>query len=821
MNVSYSWLKKYVDFDQTPSEVAEILTSIGLEVAAVEEHESIRGGLEGLVIGKVLTCVEHSNSDHLHVTTVDLGSKFSPDGPVQIVCGAPNIAAGQTVVVATIGTTLYSGEESFVIKKGKIRGEESFGMICSEVEIGVGTDASGIMVLPSDIPAGTLAKDYFEVISDHIIEVEITPNRVDGTSHYGVARDLYAYLKTHGYETALRKPELPEVKAIEEEPVTLSLLAPEACRRYSGIVIKDMTVGDSPKWLRNALEIIGQKSINNVVDVANYVLFELGQPLHTFDLDKITGDEIQVRLAKDGETLTTLDGNEIKLMERDLVIADAEKPMCLAGVMGGLDSGVTKDTKNMFLEIATFDPTFIRKSARRYGFNTDASFRFERGLDPEQIPDAMRRAISLILEVTGGHIASRVYDEYPEVLERYKVDLTIQKVQSLTGLPISEEKIIEILETLDIKVKENNNGALKLEVPRYRFDVTRDIDVIEDILRIYGYNEYPESKRLTSTISVNTPTDISIQMQQKVSEQLVGAGFNEILNNSLSKAVYYLDENEKGKAVQVMNPLSSDLSTMRMTLIHGGLETINFNLNRQAHNLRLFEFGNCYRRAEEGEPSPLAGFVENFRLGLWMTGDAAPMHWARKEYEAISYELKAVLMNVLTRLGLNQSELLIEKSGDSAVYEAAEIITLRGGDAIAKWGLVSRELLKKHDISTPVYFAEIEWNPIMDRVLNREVKFTPIPKFFAVKRDFALLVDKHVTFAAIEQVARKAGGKLLKSIVLFDVYEDSNHLPEGKKSYAVNFELQDPEKTLSDKVIDKTMNKIYDALNKSLGAELR
>lgn len=821
MNVSYSWLKQYVDFDQTPDEVGKILTSIGLEVASVEVQESVRGGLEGLVIGKVLTCIEHPNSDHLHITTVDLGSKFSPDGALQIVCGAPNIAAGQTVVVATIGTTLYSGEESFVIKKGKIRGEESHGMICSEVEIGVGSDASGIMVLPSDIPAGTLAKDYFEVMSDSVIEVEITPNRVDGTSHYGVARDLYAYLKTHGYQTALRKPILHEIEATNEEPIRLSVDAPEACSRYCGIVIKDMKVGESPKWLKNALEIIGQQSINNVVDVANYVLFELGQPLHTFDLDKIEGNEVRVRLAKDGELLTALDGSEIKLMEKDLVIADAHQPMCLAGVMGGINSGVDESTTNMFLEVATFDPTFIRKSARRHGFNTDASFRFERGLDPAQLDDAMKRAVALILELTGGHIASKIYDEYPVNKGAYKVSLSIEKVHSLTGLDIPEEKILEILEALEIVVKDNNHKVLSLEVPRYRFDVTRDIDVIEEILRIYGYNEYPESLQLTSTISVNTPTDISMQMQQKLSEQLVGAGFNEILNNSLSKASYYPDEIKEGKAVQVMNPLSNDLSTMRMTLLHGGLEVIHFNLNRQASNLKLFEFGNCYRKAIDGEQTPLKGYKEHFRLGIWMTGDDAPTHWARKEYAATPFELKAILTNVLTRMGLSMNEIVFAKCETGSNWDAAETISLRGGGVIAEWGLVSQALLTKHDIDTPVYFAQFEWNDIMERVLNRTIKASALPRFFAVKRDFALLVNKEVTFAEIEQIARKAGGKLLKNIVLFDVYEDSKHLPEGKKSYAVKFELQDSEQTLSDKVIEKTMNKIFEALNKALGAELR
>lgn len=830
MNISYSWLKKYVHFDLSVEEVCKILTSIGLEVAGIEERESIRGGLRGLVIGKVLTCRPHENSDHLSLTTVDLGSKFTSDEPLQIVCGAPNVAAGQTVVVATIGTELFSGEESFTIKKGKIRGEVSEGMICSEVEIGVGSDHSGILVLPDDVPAGTLASDYFGVISDLVIEIDITPNRVDATSHYGVARDLYAYLKVHGYETALMPPiPLNEIQAGEkflsedsaEEPLQLHLVSPEACSRYMGVVIEGMTVKESPKWLRDALETIGQKSINNVVDVANYVLFELGQPLHTFDLSKIGGGEVYVRLAHEGETMTALDGSEVKLTDRDLVIADTTHPMCLAGVMGSEESGVTMESTAMFLEVATFDPTFIRKSARRHGFSTDASFRYERGLDPEQLPYAMRRAVSLLLEVTGGRVASRVYDEYPERLKPYEVELKMQKLWSLTGLEIPEEKVREILEALEIEVAENSEGVLSLRVPRFRYDVTRDIDVIEEILRIYGYNEYPESTRLISSISVNTATDQSVALQKRISEQLTGAGFNEILNNSLSKASYYTAEIEAGEAVQLLNPLSSDLSTMRMTLLYGGLEVISFNLNRQAHGLRLYELGNVYRRAEEGEKTALKGFKESYRLGIWMTGDKLPDHWARKDHEVSLFELKAHLYNVLRRLGLQEGELLSEPCNECKRWDIAEQITLRGAGVIAKWGIVSQEILRALDIEVPVFYAEVKWNEIMSRVLKRETKVVEIARFPMVSRDFALLIDKHITFGEIELEARKAGGKLVKRVTLFDVYEDPKHLPEGKKSYAVNFGLQDSEKTLSDKVIDQTMNKIYEALNKKLGAQLR
>lgn len=817
MNISFSWLKKYVDFDLTPDEVGKVLTSIGLEVGGVEERESVRGGLRGLVIGKVLTCVEHSNSDHLHVTTVDIGS----GDPLQIVCGAPNIAAGQTVVVATVGTVLYDGDESFTIKKGKIRGVESVGMICSAKEIGLSGDHSGIMVLEEGIKPGMPAAEYFGITSDYVIEVDITPNRVDATSHYGVARDLYAFLKTHGYSTAIRKPECPKVEATNDEPIALFLDAPVAAPRYMGVVIKGMKVAESPKWLRDALETIGQRSINSVVDAANYVLFELGQPLHTFDLSKIQNNEIHVRLAAEGERLIALDGSELKLTDKDLVIADATKPLCLAGVMGGADSGVTMGTTDMFLEVATFHPTYIRKSARRHGFNTDASFRYERGLDPAQLPEAMQRAVALITELTGGKVESKIYDEYPEVQKPYEVTLTMEKLHQLTGLDIPEAKAIEILEALEIKVVENKAGKLELLVPRYRFDVTRDIDVIEDILRIYGYNEYPEDENLRSTISVKTPTDISVAMQKRISEQLTGAGFNEILNNSLSSASYYKEEIASGKAVQVMNPLSQDLSTMRMTLLHGGLEVINYNLNRQAHGLRLYEFGNTYRRAEEGEKTVLEGYKESYRLGIWMTGDAEPTHWARAEYGASVFELKAIVLNILRRMGLNEGEYFVERADDTTGFEAAERIALKGGATIATWGLVGQETLKLHDIDVPVYFAELEWRPIMERILRKDIKMKSIARFPMVKRDFALLIDKSITFADVEATARKVGGKLLKTVTLFDVYEDPKHLPEGKKSYAVAFGLQDAEQTLSDKVIEKTMNKIYEALNKQLGATLR
>ncbi len=818
MNISFAWLKKYIDFDMSPEEVGRALTSIGLEVGGIEEYESVKGGLKGLVIGKVLTCREHTNSDHLHVTTVDLGREISAE-PVQIVCGAPNIAAGQTVVVATEGTVLYSGGESFKIKKSKIRGEESRGMICSAAEIGVGESHEGIMVLPAELPAGLPASEYFDVKSDVVIEVDITPNRVDATSHYGVARDLYAYLKCRGIETALHLPE-GDVDFTDAEPVKVVVESPEACLRYSGVVVRGVKVAPSPDWLRQALESIGQKSINNIVDATNYVLHEMGQPLHAFDLAKMSGG-IRVRLARTGETLTTLDGVERKLTDRDLVICNDQVPQCLAGVMGGQDSGVADSTVDLFIESATFHPTFVRKSARRHVINSDSSFRFERGLDPEATIKALRRATSLIIELAGGEIASRLYDIYPVPQGPYQVELSYQKINSLVGIEIPREKVHEILAALEIRIVGERAGVMSLEVPRYRYDVTRDVDVIEDILRIYGYNEIPLTTKLTGTILPAGPSDVSMKLQQSISEQLVGAGFNEILNNSLSKETYYADESLSAKSVRLINPLSGDLSTMRQTLLFGGLESIVFNLNRKASGLRFFEFGTCYERVDESVQTPLKGYKETYRLGIWMTGDKTQGNWIEQGRTVSPYEVKAVLYNTLSRLGLSPAELEYASAEQDPYIGQGEVISLRGGAEVIRWGVVDGKITKGMDIDCPVYFAELDWRTILECLASRKVTITTVPKFPSVKRDFALLLDKSVPFVEVERVAYSTERKLLQSVTLFDVYEDAKHLPEGKKSYAVSFELRDAEKTLSEGTIEKTMSRLYDALHKELGAELR
>ena len=816
MNISYSWLRKYVDLPLTPEETARALTSLGLEVGGVVEFESIPGGLEGVVIGKVLTCVPHPNSDHLHITTVDIGA--DDGGVVQIVCGAPNISAGLTVPVATVGTTLYSDEGPFKIKKSKIRGEESFGMICSEVEIGVGSDASGIMILPDDLVAGTPAGDYFEIKKDAVIEIDITPNRSDATSHYGVARDLYAYLMTRGMKTALHTPEA-EVYYAEADPLSVQVSAQEGCLRYSGVVIEGITVAPSPEWLQEALHSIGQKPINNVVDITNFVLFELGQPLHAFDLNAIDG-VINVRYARPGEKLTTLEGQEHELMEKDVVIANSREALCLGGVMGGLGSGVSDSTTAIFLESATFHPTYVRKTARRYGLSTDSSFRFERGLDPKATDLALRRAASLIVEVCGGNIASKKYDIVNGDLSDRNVDLNLSKVNDLTGIKFEEQMVLDILKYLDIRVTSRVGDILSLEVPAYRYDVTRDVDVIEDILRVYGYDKVPMPTTVKGTVQYPTPTDRSVHLQRLIAEQLTGAGFNEILNNSLSKESYYTEEGAES-AVRVINALSSDLSVMRQTLLYGGLESISRNLKRRNANLRFYEFGSIYRKSASDEQTPTPGYAESFCLGIWMTGDESAPNWVTGVLKRGPFELKAIVQNVLTRLGISERELEEKATEGEYPFESGMEISSKRLGILVRWGIVDPQILNTTDIEVPVYYAEFDWRKLMKLHESRKITIADIPKYPAVKRDFALLVDENVSFEEIRKLAMKSEKKLLRSVTLFDVYEDPKHLPPGKKSYAVSFELRDEEKTLSDGTIQAVMKKIFGTLHKELGAELR
>ena len=820
MNISYNWLKEYVDFDLTPEEVSAALTSIGLETDGVEEVQSIKGGLEGLVVGEVLTCEPHPNSDHMHITTVDLGE----GEPVQIVCGAANVAAGQKVIVATLGTKLYDGDQSFTIKKSKLRGVESNGMICAEDEIGVGTSHDGIIVLPQDVVPGTLAKDYYNIKSDYVFEVDITPNRADACSHYGVARDLYAWLVQNGYQTSLHRPETSEFK-VDNHDMDIDVVVEntEACPRYAGVAIKNVTVKESPEWLQNKLRLIGVRPVNNIVDITNYILHAYGQPMHCFDADKIKGGKIVVKTCQEGTKFVTLDEVERKLSERDLMICNAEEPMCIAGVFGGLDSGTTEATKDVFLESAYFHPTWVRKTARRHGLSTDSSFRFERGIDPNGTIYALKEAAILVKELAGGEIASDIKDNYPAPVADFAVELSYEYVNSLVGKVIPAETIKSIVTSLEMKIVAETAEGLSLSVPAYRVDVQRPCDVVEDILSIYGYNNVEIPTSLKSSLNVEGEVDKSVKLQNLVSEQLVGCGFNEILNNSLTAASYYdgLETYKPENLVRVMNPLSNDLNVMRASLLFGGLECIQHNANRKNADLRFFEFGNCYHfNAEKKNPEKvLAAYSEELHLGLWLTGKYISNSWAHPDMNSSVYELKAYVLNIFSRLGVNLGAMVFGNLSDD-IYSVAISIHTRGGKLVATFGVLSKKLQKAFDIDNEVYYADINWKELMKAIKGKKVTYTEISKFPAVKRDLALLIDKKVQFAEIEKIAYETDKKLLKSVELFDVYEGKN-LEAGKKSYAVSFVLQDENATLNDKQIDKLMQKLIANLQNKLDAKLR
>ena len=820
MNISYNWLKEYVNFDLTPEETAAALTSIGLETGSVEEVQSIKGGLEGLVIGKVLTCEPHPNSDHMHITTVDLGQ----GEPVQIVCGAANVAAGQKVVVATLGTKLYDGDECFTIKKSKLRGVESNGMICAEDEIGVGTSHEGIIVLPDDVTPGTLAKDYYNIKSDYVLEVDITPNRADACSHYGVARDLYAWLIQNGRQAELKRPSIDAFK-VDNHDMDIDVVVEntEACPRYAGVSIKGVTVKESPEWLQNKLRLIGVRPINNIVDITNYILHAYGQPMHCFDADKIKGGKIVVRTCEEGTKFVTLDEVERKLSERDLMICNAEEPMCIGGVFGGLDSGTTEATKDVFLESAYFHPTWVRKTARRHGLSTDSSFRFERGIDPNGCIYALKEAALLVKELAGGEIASEIKDNYPNPIADFAVELPFEYVNGLIGKEIPKETVKSIVRSLEMKIVEETESGLSLLVPPYRVDVQRPCDVVEDILRIYGYNNVEIPTTLKSSLSVKGEVDKSVKLQNLVSEQLVGCGFNEILNNSLTAAAYYegLESYKPENLVRLMNPLSNDLNVMRATLLFSGLESICHNANRKNADLKFFEFGNCYHfNAEKKNPEKvLAAYSEELHMGLWVTGKRVSNSWAHANEDSSVYELKAYVLNIFRRLGVNFGGLVFGNLTND-IYSVAISVHTRGGKLLATFGVVSKKILKAFDIDNEVYYADLNWKELMKAIKGNAVYYKEISKFPAVKRDLALLIDKNVQFAEIEKIAYETDKKLLKSVELFDVYEGKN-LEAGKKSYAVSFMLQDENATLNDKQIDKFMQKLITNLQNKLDAKLR
>lgn len=816
MKISYNWLKQYVNLDLEPEKLAEIITSIGLEVGGIEKFQSIKGGLEGLVIGEVKTCQPHSNSDHLSVTTVDLG-----DGEVTpIVCGAPNVAAGQKVVVATVGTTLYSGDESFEIKKSKIRGESSYGMICAEDEIGVGSSHEGIVVLPNDVQVGMPASQYFNIENDIVFEVDLTPNRIDGGSHIGVARDIVAYLK-QTQEIDYQKPDVSDFKVDNKDlPIEVVVENQEACPRYAGVTLTGLKIGDSPEWLQNRLKAIGLNPINNVVDVTNFVLHELGQPLHAFDADFIKGNKVLVKTLKDNTPFVTLDEEERKLNTNDLMICNAEEGICIAGVFGGLTSGVTKNTTKIFLESAYFNPVYVRKTARRHGLNTDASFRFERGVDPNITIQALKRAALLIREVAGGSISSEIVDLYPAPVSDFEVTLRLKQVERLVGEKLPAEKVSRILEALEIKITHFDGETYQLKVPPYRVDVQREADVIEEILRIYGYNTVPISQQVNATLAYAPKPDPNVQ-KELIANQLIAAGFNEMMANSLTKASYYenLEEYSQAKTVVLANPLSQDLNAMRQTLLFGALEAVAFNSNRQNPDLKLFEFGNVYNLdADKQSDNPLNKYSQGERLAMIISGDRAPESWMQKQEPASFYFLKTTVENVLTRLGVIMDKVVYQSEQNELFAES--LVLEYQKMPIARLGLVNRKIAKSFDIKQAIYFTEIDWDKLLKAVRNFKVEFAELPKFPEVRRDLSLLLNNSVTFNDLKSEAFRLEKKLLKSVSLFDVYEGEN-LEEGKKSYAISFIMQDETKTLTDKQIDKIMNNMIRNFEQKFDAKLR
>ena len=820
MNISYKWLKEYVDFDLTPQHVAEALTSCGLEVGGLEEVQTIRGGLKGLYVGKVLTCEPHPNSDHLHITTVDLGK----GEPQQIVCGAHNVAANQKVIVADLGCVLYDGDKEFVIKRSKLRGVESLGMICAEDEIGVGTSHDGIIVLPEDAPIGMPAAEYYNLESDWVIEVDITANRSDALSHYGVARDLYAWLKQNNYQTELHKPNCDAFE-VDNESLTIDVEVKntEACKRYACVSISNCEVKESPEWLQNKLKIVGIRPINNIVDITNYIMMAYGQPMHCFDADMVAGHKIVVTTQPEGTKFITLDGEEHSLSERDLSICNANEAMCIAGIFGGKGSGTYENTRNIVLESAYFHPTWIRKSARRHGLSTDASYRFERGIDPNGQVYALKQAAILCKELAVGQVSMQIKDVYPEPIEGSKVVLTYDYVNSLIGKEIGKDTIKSIVTSLDMKIEAENENQIEILVPAYRVDVKRPCDVVEDILRIYGYNNVEIPLQLKGTLTIPTDEDRNRKYINLISEQLVGGGFNEILNNSLTKVSYYKDLNRytEETTVKILNPLSADLGVMRQTLLFGGLESIVRNTNRKNSNLRFFEFGNCYHYDESKKEADklIKAYTQDQHLGLWVTGKRVENSWAHPNEDASFYELKAYVENILVRLGLSLQAVTLVK-GENNIFEDSISIVTKAGKIIAELGVVAYKLTKNMGITNEVFFADIYWDNLLKAVKKHVVEYKEISKYPAVSRDLALLVDKTVEFEQIKEIAYSTEKKLLKAVELFDVYEGKN-LPEGKKSYAVNFILQDEQKTLNDKQIDSIMNKLIDNLTKRLNAELR
>jgi phenylalanyl-tRNA synthetase beta chain len=809
MRISYNWLKQFIKTDWKSEEIETLLTDLGLEVEGIDKFESLKGGLEGVVVGHVLTCIQHPNADKLKITTVDLGNG---EAPIQIVCGAPNVAAGQKVPVATIGTKLYDKEgKSFEIKKGKIRGEESHGMICAEDELGIGQSHDGIMVLDKSITPGTLAKDLFEIETDEVFEIGLTPNRADAMSHYGVARDLKAGLAQKGINLELISPSVSSFGVNKRTlKIDIEVENEKITPRYCGLTISDIKVKESPAWLQNRLKAIGLTPKNNIVDVTNYVLHELGQPLHAFDANKIKGNKIIVKTLPTGTKFTTLDGIERSLNEEDLMICDAEGPLCIAGVYGGKDSGVTDNTQSIFLESAYFNPVSVRKTAKRHTLSTDASFRFERGVDPEFTRYALKRAALLIQEIAGGDITSEITDIYPKKIEDFQVFLNFEKATKIIGEEIPKDTIKKILVSLDIKINNITDVGIGLQIPPYRVDVQREIDVIEEILRVYGYNNIQFSKKLNATISNSSRTE-EYKVQNIIADQLCALGFNEMMANSLTTPNYtkLSDAVREEFNVKILNPLSNDLSVMRQSMLFSGLEAISYNINRKNADLKLYEFGKTYHKM----PS---GYDENKHLTMFLSGNSAPENWLSENTKSSFFQFKGYLNTVFSRIGLDHK--ITSLPIESDLFSEGIALAI-GKDIIVEFGTVKKSILKHFDIKQDVLYADFSWNKIQKYVSNK-IKFIDIPKYPEVRRDLALLVDEKITFEAIYNIAKQTEKKLLKGVNLFDVYQGEK-LPDGKKSYAVSFIIQDENKTLNDKEIEKIMNKLQANFENQLGAQLR
>lgn len=807
MKISYNWLKQFIKTDWTSEQTSTLLTDLGLEVEGVEKFQSVKGGLEGIVVGHVLTCVQHPNADRLKVTTVDIGT----GSPIQIVCGASNVAAGQKVPVATIGTTLYDADGNpFVIKKGKIRDQESHGMICAEDELGLGTSHDGIMILSEDLIPGTPASKVFNIVDDEVFEIGLTPNRADAMSHLGVARDLRAGMMQKGVSTELITPSVSNFRVDKRIlKMDISVVDSKLAPRYCGVTISGITVKPSPDWLQNRLKSIGLTPKNNIVDVTNYVLHELGQPLHAFDAAQIKGNKVIVKTLPAGTKFTTLDDVERELHEEDLMICDENGPMCFAGVLGGKNSGVKETTSTLFLESAYFNPVSVRKTAKRHSISTDASFRFERGIDPTLTEYALKRAANLIIELAGGEITSDITDIYPKKLEDYTVVLNYNKTAKIIGEDLPKETIKKILASLDIKINSVSDAGLGLTIPNYRVDVQREIDVIEEILRVYGYNNISFSKKLNASVA-NSPRNEDYKMQNIIGGLLTSLGFNEMMANSLTTPDYIKlsDDLKEEFNITMLNPLSRDLSTMRQSLLFSGLEALSYNINRRSTDLKFYEFGKTYHKL----PS---GIEEHKHLSLFLTGNKVAESWTNPQKMSDFFLFKGYVEAILSRLGL---EKIKNQPTTSDVFAEGMAIFI-GTDKIVDFGTVKKSIAKAFDIKQEIFYADFNWNAVL-KFVGSKIKFIEIPKYPEVRRDLALLVDESVNFDSIYTIAQQTEKSLLKNIQLFDVYQGAN-LPEGKKSYAVSFTIQDTSKTLTDVQIDKIMSKLQKNFETELQAVLR